>query len=227
MGEPYDSAVVGLSGAPIEDERLGAAMLYTSGTTGRPKGLLRPLPDVAPDEPLSFMGFLVAICGYRSAPQSAVAVSIRTGSTAVIMEHSDAEARCALVQRHKVTHTQMVPTMFSRLLRLPDKVRTRYDLSSLEQIVCAADPCPVPIKAAMMDWVGPIIREYYGATEANGFTLALAEEWRAHPGPVGRAVPGGLEILDDDGVPCPTGVDGTVWFRGATNLATSSTWATP
>jgi long-chain acyl-CoA synthetase len=229
--EPYDSALAGLSGGPIADERLGAAMLYSSGTTGRPKGILRPLPDVEPGEMLPVMDFVRGMCGYRpgmtylspaplyhSAPQSAVAASVRTGSTAVIMEHFDAEAWCALVQQHRVTHSQMVPTMFTRLLRLPEEVRARYDLSSLEQIVHAAAPCPVPIKAAMMDWVGPIIREYYGATEANGFTLALAEEWRARPGTVGRAILGELEILDDEGAACPTGVDGTVWFRGATNF---------
>jgi long-chain acyl-CoA synthetase len=205
--------------------------MHSSGTTGRPKGILRPLPDVPPGEALPVMDFVRGMCGYRqgmtylspaplyhSAPQSSVSASIRTGSTAVIMERFDAEAWCALVERHRVTHCQMVPTMFNRLLRLPDEVRTAYDVSSLEQIVHAAAPCPVPIKAAMMDWVGPIIREYYGATEANGFTLALADEWLAHPGTVGRPILGELEILDDEGVPCPPGGDGTVWFRGATNF---------
>jgi acyl-CoA synthetase (AMP-forming)/AMP-acid ligase II len=110
----------------------------------------------------------------------------------------------------------MVPTMFSRLLRLPEDVRTRYDVSSLERIVHAAAPCPVPVKQAMIDWLGPIITEYYGATEGNGFTFCDSAQWLAHPGTVGSCVLGELLILDEHGEPCPTGVDGTVWFRDAT-----------
>jgi acyl-CoA synthetase (AMP-forming)/AMP-acid ligase II len=110
----------------------------------------------------------------------------------------------------------MVPTMFTRLLRLPDDVRNRHDLSSLEAIVHAAAPCPVPIKQAMIDWLGPIILEYYAATEANGATVCDSAQWLAHPGTVGQPLFGELLILDDKGDECPAGVDGTVWFRGAT-----------
>ena len=122
----------------------------------------------------------------------------------------------ALVERYRVTHCQMVPVMFNRLLRLPGEVRARYDTSSLECIVHAAAPCPVHVKQAMIDWLGPIITEYYGATEANGFTFCTTAEWLAHPGTVGRSIRGELLILDAAGNQCPTGLDGTIWFRGAT-----------
>jgi acyl-CoA synthetase (AMP-forming)/AMP-acid ligase II len=229
--EPYLPAVEAYPETPVADEALGAAMLYSSGTTGRPKGILRPLPDVAPDAPLPIMDFCKFLWGlregmvylnpaplYHSAPQGSVACSLRLGATTVIMEHFDAEQWLRLVERYRVTHCQMVPTMFGRLLRLPEETRRRYDLSSLERIVHAAAPCPVPIKQAMLEWFGPIITEYYGATEANGITNCDSAEWSAHPGTVGRCVLGELLILDDEGNECPTGVDGTIWFRGATNF---------
>jgi acyl-CoA synthetase (AMP-forming)/AMP-acid ligase II len=112
----------------------------------------------------------------------------------------------------------MVPTMFSRLLKLPQETREKYDLSSLVSIVHAAAPCPIPVKQAMIEWIGPKIVEYYGATEANGFTFCNSEEWLAHPGTVGKPVLGELLILDDEMKPCPLGVSGTVWFRGATSF---------
>jgi long-chain acyl-CoA synthetase len=110
----------------------------------------------------------------------------------------------------------MVPSMFSRLLRLPEEVRSRYDTSSLECVVHAAAPCPVHVKQGMIDWLGPVITEYYAATEANGFTFCSTAEWLAHPGTVGRAIIGELLVLDGAGNRCPAGTDGTVWFRGAT-----------
>jgi acyl-CoA synthetase (AMP-forming)/AMP-acid ligase II len=227
--EPYDAAVADEPGDPVPDEKLGLPMLYSSGTTGQPKGILRRLPDVAPDGLSTLTAFLIKMFGFRegltylnpaplyhSAPQASVSLSLRLGGTAVIMEHFDPEQWLTLVERHRVTHCQMVPTMFVRLLRLPAEVRGRYDLSSLECIVHAAAPCPVPIKRAMIDWLGPIIREYYAATEANGATLCDSAQWLAHPGTVGTPFFGELLILDDDEQPCPVGVDGTVWFRGAT-----------
>jgi long-chain acyl-CoA synthetase len=153
---------------------------------------------------------------YHSAPQASVAASLRLGATTVIMEHFDAEQWLALVERSRVTNCQMVPVMFSRLLRLPEEVRARYDTSSLECIVHAAAPCPEHIKRGMINWLGPIITEYYAATEANGFTFCDSAQWLAHPGTVGRPILGELLILDEDGKQCPTGVDGTIWFRGAT-----------
>jgi acyl-CoA synthetase (AMP-forming)/AMP-acid ligase II len=227
--EPYEAAVADWPTDPVPDERLGAALLYSSGTTGQPKGILRALPDTAPSDPLPVLGFVQQMFGFRegmtylnpaplyhSAPQASVSLSLRLGGPAIVMEHFDPEQWLALVERHRVTHCQMVPTMFIRLLRLPEEVRSRYDLSSLECIVHAAAPCPVPVKQAMIDWLGPIILEYYGATEGNGFTACTSGEWLAHSGTVGRCIMGDLFILDDSGEECPVGVDGTVWFRGAT-----------
>ena len=227
--ESYEELVAAQPTDPVPDESLGAAMLYSSGTTGQPKGVLRELPTVAPSEPLPVMEFVKGMFGFRagmtylnpaplyhSAPQASVAASLRMGATTVIMEHFDAEQWLALVERYRVTNCQMVPVMFSRLLRLPEEVRARYDTSSLECIVHAAAPCPVHVKQGMIDWLGPIITEYYGATEANGFTFCDSQQWLAHPGTVGRCILGELLILDDLGNECPTGTDGTIWFRGAT-----------
>lgn len=229
--EPLEATVAGLATEPVSDEQLGAAMLYSSGTTGRPKGVWRPLPEAAPGDQLPVMQFIRYLFGFRdgmtylnpaplyhSAPQASVSAALRLGATVVVMEHFDPERWLALVERHRITHCQMVPTMFHRLLRLPEQVRRRYDLSSLENILHAAAPCPVPVKQAMIDWLGPIVNEYYGATEANGFTYCNAAEWLAHPGTVGRAVLGEILVLDERGDECPPGVDGTIWFRGATNF---------
>jgi long-chain acyl-CoA synthetase len=227
--ESYDAVIKGNPTEPVPGESLGAAMLYSSATTGQPKGILRELPTVAPSEPLPVMLFVRGMFGFRdgmtylnpaplyhSAPQASVAASLRMGSTTIVMEHFDPEQWLALVERYRVTNCQMVPVMFSRLLRLPAEVRTRYDTSSLECIVHAAAPCPIHVKQAMIDWLGPIITEYYGATEANGFTWCDSAQWLAHPGTVGKEILGELLVLDEDGKECPTGTDGTIWFRGAT-----------
>jgi long-chain acyl-CoA synthetase len=155
---------------------------------------------------------------YHSAPQASVSAAMRFGGTSVIMEKFDPAQFLDLVAKHQVTHSQMVPTMFSRLLKLPQDVRDAADLSSLECIIHAAAPCPVPVKQQMIEWFGPIIVEYYGATEANGFTYCTSEEWLAHPGTVGKCILGELQILDEDGNQQPTGTPGTVWFKGATNF---------
>ena len=227
--DSYDAAIAGCPTTPVPDESLGAAMLYSSGTTGQPKGILRALPAASPDEALPVMQFVSALFGFRegmtylnpaplyhSAPAASVSASLRLGAATVVMEHFDPEQWLSLVERYGVTHCQMVPVMFSRLLRLPADVRSRYDTSALECIVHAAAPCPVHVKRAMIDWLGPIITEYYAATEANGFTFCNSAEWLAHPGTVGRPLLGELLILDEDGNECPAGVDGTIWFRGAT-----------
>jgi len=222
-------ATAGLPKTPIADEYLGAAMLYSSGTTGRPKGILRPLPEDPPGQPSPLFDFLTRLWLYRegmvylspaplyhSAPQAAVHLTIRMGGTAIIMEHFDPEQYLQLVERWGVTHSQLVPTMFSRMLKLPEETRKRYDVSSLEAVVHAAAPCPVQVKQEMIKWWGPIIHEYYGATEGMGYTACNSEEWLAHPGTVGKVLLGDLHILDENMKECPTGVPGTVWFKTAT-----------
>jgi long-chain acyl-CoA synthetase len=223
------AAVATMPDTPIADEWLGVAMLYSSGTTGRPKGIVRPLPEVKPEAGHPLYDFLskLWLCRdqmiylspaplYHSAPQAAVSLAIMAGGTAVIMESFNPETYLQLIERYRVTHSQLVPTMFSRMLKLPEDVRRRYDLSSLEAVVHAAAPCPIPVKEAMIDWWGPIIHEYYGATEGLGFTACDTAEWQAHKGTVGRVVLGEIHILDDDMQPMPPGEPGTIWFTTAT-----------
>jgi long-chain acyl-CoA synthetase len=214
---------------PIPDESAGAPMLYSSGTTGRPKGITRPLVDQPPDAPSLLMTFLSGLWRYRedmvylspaplyhSAPQAAVGAAITMGATVVVMERFDPVDYLRLVEQHHVSHTQLVPTMFSRMLKLPAEERSRYDLSSLEVAVHAAAPCPIPVKEAMIEWWGPIIHEYYGATEGLGFTACDSEEWLAHKGTVGKVIFGDLHIVDDDMNELPIGEPGTIWFKTAT-----------
>lgn len=152
---------------------------------------------------------------YHAASHAAVNLAIRTGGTVIIMERFDPERYLELVQKYRVTHSQLVPTMFSRMLKLPEEIRLRYDLSSLEVAIHAAAPCPVAVKQDMIAWWGPILYEYYGATEGLGFAACTTEEWLAHKGTVGKVVFGDLHILDDAFKPCPPGVPGTIWFKPA------------
>ena len=225
----FAQAVAAYPDTPIADECLGTAMLYSSGTTGRPKGILRPLPENAPAQPLPVFAFLNGLwqCSesmvylspaplYHSAPQANVALVIRNGGTAVIMEHFEPEAYLALVEKYRITHTQLVPTMFSRMLKLPGAVRARHDLSSLQVVWHAAAPCPVQVKEQMLAWWGPIISEYYGATEGLGFTACNAAEWLAHRGTVGKVLLGELHVLDENMQAAPKGQPGELWFKTAT-----------
>ena len=227
----YVTAVADFPDTPIPDEQLGTSMLYSSGTTGRPKGIIRPLPDQLPSENLPLMTFLSGLWQYRhdmvylspaplyhSAPQAAVNLAIRFGATVIIMERFDPVEYLRLIEQYQVTHSQLVPTMFSRMLKLTDEQRLAFDLSSLEVAIHAAAPCPVQVKEQMIDWWGPIIHEYYGATEALGFTACNSEEWLAHKGTVGKVILGDLHILDDEMNPLPMGVPGTIWFKTATEF---------
>ena len=230
--EDFERAVSSLPTTPIGDESLGTPMLYSSGTTGRPKGILRPLPSQPPAEPLPMFGFLSNLWKYRedmvylspaplyhSAPQAAVNLTVRTGGTVVIMERFDPVEYLSLIERYSVTHSQLVPTMFSRMLKLPEEERNRYDLSSLEFTVHAAAPCPVQVKQQMIEWWGPIIHEYYGATEGLGFAACDSEQWLSHPGTVGKIVLGELHVMDDEMNEVPNGTPGTLWFASGTEFS--------
>jgi long-chain acyl-CoA synthetase len=225
----YAMAIAAHPATAIDDESLGTAMLYSSGTTGRPKGIVRPLPETPPSEPLPLFHFLHKLWRYRedmiylspaplyhSAPNAAVSLTLGVGGTVVIMEHFDPEQYLSLIEKYKVTHSQLVPTMFSRLLKLPEEVRNKYDRSTLEIAIHAAAPCPVQVKEQMIEWWGPIIHEYYGATEGLGFTACDSPQWLAHKGSVGKVLLGDLHILDENMKPAPKGTPGEIWFKTAT-----------
>lgn len=211
--------------APIADEAPGIDMLYSSGTTGRPKGIRPALPEGGLDQTNALTEFGRSHYGmaadaiflspaplYHSAPLRWCMTVQKLGGTAIVMEKFDAEAVLALIERFRVTHAQFVPTHFIRMLKLPDEVRHRHDLSSLRVVYHAAAPCPVEVKQRMMDWFGAIIHEFYAGTEANGLTAIGPEEWLAHPGSVGRAIWGRLEICGEDGEPLPAGQTGAIHF---------------
>jgi long-chain acyl-CoA synthetase len=223
--EPWEETVARFAAEPIADQISGHDMLYSSGTTGRPKGVL---PVVAP-QAIDFDNPLLAITRklygmdentiylspaplYHAAPLRFNMSVMRLGGTSVIMEHFDAEEFLRLVPKYQATHTQLVPTMFVRFLKLPDEVRLKHDVSSLRCAIHAAAPCPVPTKEKMIEWWGPIVWEYYGGTEGNGLTICNSSEWMAHKGTVGRAVVGTLKICDDDGNELPSGEAGTIYF---------------
>jgi long-chain acyl-CoA synthetase len=212
-----------LAAAPTDATSL--SMIYTSGTTGRPKGVQRIVER--PEEIAGMQQMLVTAFGlrpdvrsvipapmYHSAPNAYALVAFGLGGLLVLMPKFDPVEFLELVQRHAITHVQTVPTMFVRLLQLPEEVRRSYDVSSLEYVVHAAAPCPAEVKQAMIDWWGPIIWEYYGCTESGAVVLCSSEEWLAHPGTVGRPFLGAeVQILDPEGNVVPPGVSGDVFVR--------------
>jgi long-chain acyl-CoA synthetase len=227
VGDSLESAIAGAPAALSRPETEGALMFYSSGTTGRPKGILRPWQSdrygtLRPLEMLmagayGFNSETVYLCPaplYHAAPIAWSMGTQRLGGTVVMMERFDPLETLRLIEEYRVTHMQMVPTMFVRLLKLSDEERSRYDLSSLRCVIHAAAPCPVEVKHKMIEWWGPLIHEYYSSSEGNGFTLIGPEEWLAHPGSVGRAAGGAIHILDENGEELPTGEIGTIWFEG-------------
>jgi len=222
----WEAAAGAMPTTRIADERAGTDMLYSSGTTGRPKGIRPELPDADIAAPTAMVGiarharmddasiYLSPAPLYHAAPLRWCMAAQRLGGTVVVMEKFDPEAALALIERHHVTHAQWVPTHFIRMLKLPEHARGRHDLSSLQVAIHAAAPCPVPVKQAMLDWWGPVLLEYYAGTEGNGLTMIGAADWLAHPGSVGRAVLGTLRICDEAGEPLPPGETGLVHFEG-------------
>jgi fatty-acyl-CoA synthase len=222
----WSDAVAGQSTAAIVDESQGLDMLYSSGTTGRPKGVKWPLIDVPIGARTMLIDLLTSLFGYgpdtrylcpaplyHAAPLRHTMVTIKAGGSAFIMSKFDAATALALIEAEAITHSQWVPTMFVRLLKLPDDVRLHHDLSSMRLVLHAAAPCPVDVKRRMIDWWGRIIHEYYAGTENNGFTAITCEEWLSHPGSVGRAKLGVLHICDEDGNELPVGTAGDVYFE--------------
>ena len=202
-------------------------MLYSSGTTGRPKGIYRPLPPNKIHEDAGPVGALQkALWGfdenavylspaplYHSAPIGFCIATQALGGTVVMMPRFDEVGALQAIETHRITHSQWVPTMFTRLLKLPEEQRQAYDLSSHKVAIHAAAPCPVGIKHQMFDWWGPIIYEYYAGTEINGFTHATPEQWLAHPGTVGQPILGTIHICNEEGEELPNGEPGIVYFE--------------
>lgn len=223
-----EAAFAAMPATPIADERAGCDMLYSSGTTGKPKGVRVPLPeDPAIGAPNSLLALASQAFGigpdavylspaplYHAAPLRWSMTVHRLGGTVVVMEKFDPEKALELIQTLKVTDSQWVPTHFVRMLKLPEDVRARYDVSSLKNAIHAAAPCPVPVKKAMIEWWGPVLREYYAGTEGNGFTFISSEEWLQRPGSVGRALLGTIRVCDENGDEVPRGTEGQVFFEG-------------
>ncbi len=222
--DDYEAFIAPHSGDDIGDPCAGTEMMYTSGTTGRPKGVaFRAGPQgayaVSTVKPAGYragMGHRHLCTGplYHSAPLiTSMRIPLACGAAVVLMDGWDAERTLSLIEHHQVTHTHMVPTMFHGLLALPDEVKTRYDLSSLQFVIHGAAPCPLSVKRAMIDWWGPIIWEYYGATEGMA-SLVDSQDWLERPGTVGRP-PGAdhVRVLDEAGQPCAPGEVGNIFIR--------------
>ena len=224
----WSEALAAQPDTPIGDRIAGQDMLYSSGTTGRPKGIKRALDNLPFDQAHPRLRVLcVDMCGmspdtvylspaplYHAAPLRFTFMSGFLGATTVIMEAFDAEEFLQLVARHRVTVTQLVPTMFVRMLKLPEEVRRRHDLSSLRGAIHAAAPCPVDVKQQMIDWWGPILIEYYAGSEGNGATFCTSAQWLAHRGSVGRATGCDIHVVDESGRDLPTGEIGMIYFAG-------------
>jgi acyl-CoA synthetase (AMP-forming)/AMP-acid ligase II len=221
----YEAMRDKMPAAPIADQSAGTDMLYSSGTTGRPKGIRIPLTGEPIDAASPFRMLVEFLYGFRegmtylspaplyhAAPLRFCMTVGRFGGTVVVMEKFDPELALQYVENFKATHSQWVPTMFVRMLKLPEIVRKKYDVSSLEIAIHAAATCPIPVKKQMIEWWGPVITEYYAGTEGNGFCAINSEEWLSHEGSVGRALMGELHICGEDGEDLPPREIGTIYF---------------
>ncbi|MEM7250624.1 MAG: acyl-CoA synthetase [Pseudomonadota bacterium] len=226
--QSYEAAVAPFPTHSLEQEPAGWFMLYSSGTTGRPKGILRPLldQDVGTEGTYPIVALMEGFWNftersvylspaplYHSAPLAFSAGTLALGGTVVFMQKWDPEAALRFIETYQITHSQWVPTMFSRMLKLPETVRTQHDLSSHQVAIHAAAPCPKQVKEAMFEWWGPMIYEYYAGTELNGLTHVGPDAWLSHPGTVGQAVLGTIHICDESGVELATGETGLVYFE--------------
>jgi len=226
--QPLDALKADQPATTPSDRAAGATMTYTSGTTGRPKGVRRGMTQLEPEVVASQLAMFLALFGimpgssgvhlvvaplYHTAVVQFCSSHLHLGHTVVLTDKWTPEGCLELIERYGVTNSHMVPTMFIRMLKLPDEVKARHDLSSLSHIIHSAAPCPVDVKRKMLDWWGPCIFEYYAASEGGG-TLATPADWAAKPGTVGKPWPiSEIRVLDDDGEPLPPGEPGTVWIR--------------
>ena len=221
----YPECVADQPTTPIADEIEGDLLQYSSGTTGRPKGIQRELRHIAPSEAAAPLAAIVAFWAspdavylspaplYHTAPNVWSMSMPAAGIPVVALERFDAEGALDAIARHRVTHGQFVPVMFTRMLKLPEAVRNSYDVSSLQRVIHAAAPCPIDVKKQMIDWWGPIVDEYYASSEGHGFTLIGAQDWLAHPGSVGKSIIGTVHILDENGNELPAGEAGEIYFE--------------
>ena len=226
---PLEEALAPYDGSDLPDARLGTTMMYTSGTTGRPKGVHREITGTKSASGMAQTQRLREAAGFQSGKDASLitgplyhaapllfglSMPLAFGTTVVLMDGWEAEQMLRLVQLHAITHMHLVPTMFHRLLSLPKQTRDAYDVSSLRQIWHGAAPCPVPVKQAVIEWLGPVVWEYYGATEGLT-TIVDSHEWLARPGTVGRPEDGQIQIRDDEGNPLPAGTPGTVFIAAS------------
>ncbi|MDH3752496.1 MAG: AMP-binding protein [Acidimicrobiia bacterium] len=225
--ESFEDAIAACPAEPLADRLESTDMLYSSGTTGRPKGVKVPMPDAPLGTANPLLQLASALFGvdhdavylspaplYHSAPLRFCMAVHRVGGTVIAMERFDPEHALRLIEQYRVTTSQWVPTMFVRMLKLPEGTRSQYDISSLRVAIHAAAPCPVAVKEQMIDWWGPVLHEYYAGTEGNGFCYTGSEDWLAHKGTVGRPLIGELHIVDDHGNEVPAGTEGTIYFGG-------------
>ena len=225
--EDLETAIAAWPAEPLAEQPAGTFMLYSSGTTGRPKGILRALPETSIEEDSNLVGALQSMLWgfdessvylspaplYHSAPLGFCTGTQSLGGTVIMMPRFDPIGALAVIEEYRVTHSQWVPTMFSRMLKLDEDERSGFDLSSHKVAIHAAAPCPPRVKQQMFDWWGRIIYEYYGGTEVNGLTHTGPDEWFEHPGTVGKPVLGVLHICDEDGTELPPGEPGIVYFE--------------
>jgi long-chain acyl-CoA synthetase len=223
--ESYEDRVAGYPNTPIKDQMSGQDMLYSSGTTGMPKAVKMNYEPLPYGEVTDAAKMVIALYGfdentvylspaplYHAAPLRFTLLALYAGGTVIVMERFDALESLALIEKHKVTHSQWVPTMFVRMLKLPEEQRLKFDVTSQKIAIHAAAPIPIPVKEKMIGWWGPVLFEYYAGTEANGLTAISSEEWLMHKGSVGRAFIGTVHILDEQGNELPPGKPGLVYF---------------
>lgn len=229
--EPLENAVAAMPPVPIADETKGQDLLYSSGTTGQPKGVKIELTGDSPETMTEVSRAVAGLYGfstdavylspaplYHAAPLRFNVMNLMLGGTSVVLEKFDPVVALGAIGKYCCTHSQWVPTMFIRMLKLPEAERKRHDVSSMQVAIHAAAPCPVPVKERMIDWWGPVIHEYYAGTEGSGFCAVASRDWLEHKGTVGQPLFGAVHVADDEGTELGPGKIGTIWFSGGTDF---------